>query len=78
MSMPEREFLTTQQVLELLQIGRTKLWDLVRNGAFPAYRLGDGQSAPLRYRRTEVLDWLERNRVVGGNGLDPAGAEASK
>ncbi len=61
--MAEPELLTTAQVLELLQIGRTKLWELVRDGAFPAYRLGEGTSAPLRYRRSDVLGWLEGNRV---------------
>lgn len=61
--MREPEFLTTSQVLELLQIGRTKLWELVRNGAFPAYRIGDGANAPLRYRRHEILRWLEQRRV---------------
>jgi excisionase family DNA binding protein len=60
----EREFLTSAEVLRLLQIGRTKLWELVREGAFPAYRLGSGRSAPLRYRRSEVLRWIERNRIA--------------
>ena len=49
--MAELELLTTAQVLELLQIGRTKLWELVRAGAFPAYRIG---SSSLRYRRAEL------------------------
>jgi excisionase family DNA binding protein len=63
--MRDVELLTTAQVLDLLQIGRTKLWELVRSGAFPAYRVGTGRSAPLRYRRDEVLRWLEGNRVNG-------------
>ncbi len=66
--MPEVEFLTTAQVQGLLQIGRTKLWELVREGAFPAYRIGEGNNAPLRYRREEVLAWLERNRVTALSG----------
>lgn len=66
--MPEPEILTTSQVLELLQIGRTKLWELVREGAFPAFRLGESPNSSLRYRRSDVLAWLE-NRVV-----DPAEA----
>jgi excisionase family DNA binding protein len=61
--MPEPEILTTSQVLELLQIGRTKLWELVRKGAFPAFRLGESPNSSLRYRRSDVLTWLE-NRVV--------------
>jgi len=59
----ERELLTTAQVLDLLQIGRTKLWELVRAGAFPAFRLGEGPNSSLRYRRDDVLRWLECNQV---------------
>ena len=70
--MAEPELLTTAQVLELLQIGRTKLWELVRSGSLPAYRIGEGSSAPLRYRRGEVLAWLDERRVRG-----PEAPEAS-
>ena len=58
------QFLTTPQVLELLQIGRTKLWELVRGEAFPAYRIGGGRNSGLRYRREDVLQWLEGHRVT--------------
>ena len=61
--MAEAEFLTTPQVLELLQIGRTKLWELVRAEAFPAYRIGEGRNSGLRYRKQDVLAWLECQRV---------------
>ena len=67
----DAELLTTSQVLALLQIGRTKLWELVRGEAFPAYRIGEGRNSSLRYRRTDVLGWLERNRVIGANPTPP-------
>ena len=67
--MPDPELLTTAQVLALLQIGRTKLWELVREAAFPAYRIGDGRNSSLRYRRADVLGWLERNRVNGAGRI---------
>ena len=57
------ELLTSREVQDLLKIGRTKLWDLVRNNDFPAYRLGDGSRASLRFKRSELLAWLEQNRV---------------
>jgi excisionase family DNA binding protein len=60
----DMELLTSAQVLEMLQIGRTKLWDLVRRGAFPAYRIGEGRNVPLRFRRSEVLGWLDSQRVI--------------
>ncbi len=62
--MAELELLTTPQVLQLLQIGRTKLWELVRGEAFPAYRIGGGRNSGLRYRREDVLEWLEGRRVT--------------
>ena len=61
--------LTTAQVLEFLQIGRTKLWGLVRNGDIPAFRVGDGRNGRLRYRRTDVVRWLEEQRVVGSAAI---------
>jgi predicted DNA-binding transcriptional regulator AlpA len=79
--MSERELLTSAQVLELLQIGRTKLWELVRAGAFPAFRLGEGPNASLRYRRDDVLRWLECNRVIDPEEVReaaPAGARSGE
>ena len=45
------EILTSREAQRLLKIGRTKLWELVRAGAFPAYRIGQGRNSSLRYRR---------------------------
>lgn len=57
------EILTAREARELLKIGRTKLWELTRSNLIPAYRVGIGPSAELRYKRSELLAWLERNRV---------------
>jgi len=57
------EILTSREAQELLKIGRTKLWDLTRRNLIPAYRLGDGSRASLRFKRSELMAWLERNRV---------------
>ena len=59
------DLLTTAQVLDFLQIGRTKLWGLVRTGAISAFRIGDGPNGSLRYRRADIVEWLESQRVVG-------------
>jgi predicted DNA-binding transcriptional regulator AlpA len=63
--MRDDELLTTAQVLDFLQIGRTKLWNLVRTGAISAFRIGDGPNGSLRYRRADIVNWLESQRVVG-------------
>ena len=71
--MSDDDLLTTAQVLDFLQIGRTKLWGLVRTGAISAFRIGDGPNGSLRYRRTDIVNWLERQRVV-----EPAIADDEK
>jgi len=58
------EILTSREAQKLLKIGRTKLWALTKNGHVPAYRIGEGKTSALRYKRVELLKWLERNRIV--------------
>ncbi len=57
------EILTGREARELLKIGRTKLWELTKNSIIPAYRVGTGRTSSLRYKRSELLAWLERNRI---------------
>jgi excisionase family DNA binding protein len=57
------EILTSREARELLKIGRTKLWELTREQVIPAYRVGDGKKASLRYKRSELLAWLDQNRI---------------
>ncbi len=59
------EILTAREAQKFLKIGRTKLWELTRRSEIPAYRVGPGSRASLRYMRTELLQWLEGNRVNG-------------
>ena len=57
------EILTSREARELLKIGRTKLWELTRENVIPAYRLGSGKKASLRYKKSELLAWLDQNRI---------------
>jgi predicted DNA-binding transcriptional regulator AlpA len=68
--MSDDGLLTTAQVLDFLQIGRTKLWGLVRTGAISAFRIGEGPNGSLRYRRTDIMNWLESQRVVAPSIAD--------
>jgi len=61
--MSASEILTAREARDLLKIGRTKLWDLTRKSVVPAYRVGDGKKSALRYKRSELLAWLDHNRV---------------
>ncbi len=57
------EILTAREARQLLKIGRTKLWELTRGNLIPAYRVGTGRTSDLRYKRSELLAWLDQNRV---------------
>jgi excisionase family DNA binding protein len=57
------EILTSREARELLKIGRTKLWELTRSSIIPAYRTGKGRTASLRYKRSELMAWLDNNRI---------------
>ena len=57
------EILTSREARELLKIGRTKLWELTRMSVIPAYRVGKAKTSSLRYKRAELITWLERNQV---------------
>ena len=57
------EILTSREARSLVKIGRTKLWELTRSGKIPAYRVGEGRTSDLRYKKSELLAWLEANLV---------------
>ena len=57
------EILTSREAMALIKIGRTKLWELTRDNVIPAYRVGSGKNSALRFKRSDLLAWLERNRV---------------
>lgn len=59
----EDEILTSEEARRLLKIGRTKLWDLTKRSMIPAYRVGEGRTSGLRYKRSELLRWLDQNRI---------------
>lgn len=56
--------LTPKQVGELAQLDEQTLANMRWRQTGPTYlKLGDGRSAPVRYRRRDVLAWFE-SRVV--------------
>ncbi len=59
----DEEILTGQEARDLLKISRSTLWKLTRDSEIPAYRAGTGKNSKLRYKRSELVKWLEKNRV---------------
>lgn len=71
----KEEILTSAEARRYLKIGRTKLWQLTRENLVPSYRLGNSPNASLRYKRTELLRWLERNRLTPVDGYGNGGQD---
>jgi excisionase family DNA binding protein len=63
------EILTGQEARELLKISRSTLWKLTKDNDIPAYRVGNGKTSNLRYKKSELLAWLNSNRVHS-DGMD--------
>ena len=60
----EREWLTLQEVQEMLGIGHTKAYELVTTpGGIPNVRIGRA----IRINRRELIDWLERQKYQNVN-----------
>jgi len=62
----KEEILTSAEARRYLKIGRTKLWQLTKEQVIPCYRLGSSRNATIRYKRSELLKWLEKHRFVPG------------
>lgn len=62
-SLTDDRILTSREARLLLKIGRTKLHELTRDQVIPAYRIGPGKTSGLRYRRSDLLKWLLRQKV---------------
>jgi excisionase family DNA binding protein len=63
MAYNEEEILTGQEARDLLKISRSTLWKLTREKQIPAYRVGNGKTSNLRYKKSELIEWLNSNRV---------------
>ena len=59
---PEEQLMTTRELMDFLNVSRTKAWELVTKQGLPAFKIG----GDYRYRRAEVIAWLEKYRVKPG------------
>ncbi len=62
----DESLMTTRELMEFLNLSRTKVWELVTRQGLPAFKIG----GDYRYRRSEVLAWLEKYRVRSGETAD--------
>jgi len=67
----DERLLNTRELMEFMNLSRTKIWDLVNNHGLPAFRVG----GDYRYLRSEVLAWLQQHRVRSGSQESEAESE---
>src|SRR3990170_6415135 len=58
-------FLTTEEVLEYLQVNLRTVYRLIKAGKIPAVRVGH----QWRFRQNDVDAWLSRNRLKAQSGM---------
>jgi len=67
--MIDETFLTTEEVLEYLQVNLRTVYRLIKAGKIPAVRVG----RQWRFRKRDIDAWLDSQRPRGG-GVRPAAA----
>ncbi len=68
--MIDETFLTTEEVLEYLQVNLRTVYRLIKAGKIPAVRVG----RQWRFRKRDIDAWLDSQRPRGGGGSRPAPA----
>src|SRR5215510_895875 len=70
--MIDETFLTTEEVLEYLQVNLRTVYRLIKAGKIPAVRVG----RQWRFRKRDIDAWLDSQRPRGGRGVAAAAAAA--
>jgi excisionase family DNA binding protein len=70
--MIDETFLTTEEVLEYLQVNLRTVYRLIKAGKIPAVRVG----RQWRFRKRDIDAWLDSQRPRGGAARMPAAAPA--
>ncbi|MGE3177548.1 MAG: response regulator [Vicinamibacterales bacterium] len=66
--MIDETFLTTEEVLEYLQVNLRTVYRLIKAGKIPAVRVG----RQWRFRKRDIDAWLDSQRARGSAGRAPA------
>src|SRR4029453_9629384 len=69
--MIDETFLTTEEVLEYLQVNLRTVYRLIKAGKIPAVRVG----RQWRFRKRDIDAWLDTQRPRGDRGTAAAGAD---
>ena len=69
----DETFLTTDEVLEYLQVNLRTVYRLIKAGKIPAVRVG----RQWRFRKRDIDAWLDSQRPRGTRAAAPTGAAAA-
>jgi excisionase family DNA binding protein len=69
----DEAFLTTEEVLDYLQVNLRTVYRLIKAGKIPAVRVG----RQWRFRKRDIDAWLESQRARGARGAAPSRAAAA-
>jgi excisionase family DNA binding protein len=72
--MIDETFLTTEEVLEYLQVNLRTVYRLIKAGKIPAVRVG----RQWRFRKRDIDAWLDSQRPRGGSRQAPATAAPAR
>lgn len=62
------ELLTSKQAAQLCGCGERSLWRWSRSGRAPApVRIGDGPRAAVRFRRADLVQWINEGCPAGSS-----------
>src|SRR3954452_2910883 len=70
--MIDETFLTTEEVLEYLQVNLRTVYRLIKAGKIPAVRVG----RQWRFRKRDIDAWLDSQRPRGGSRPAPTASPA--
>jgi excisionase family DNA binding protein len=70
----DETFLTTEEVLEYLQVNLRTVYRLIKAGKIPAVRVG----RQWRFRKRDIDAWLDSQRPRGGGRATPASSAPSE
>ena len=68
----DESFLTTEEVLDYLQVNLRTVYRLIKAGKIPAVRVG----RQWRFRKRDIDAWLESQRPRSARPVTPSGARA--
>jgi excisionase family DNA binding protein len=52
-----------REVAHFMRMSESTVRRYIRQGRIPAYKIGKGQTSPLRIRKTELMNSLQRHKI---------------